>query len=78
MDERFSLIAATLDEAKAYHTAQLNGTLFADGYPLPRPVAPPTWRDRVARRWARVTGYLRTVWSALRGDDLVPYNESEW
>lgn len=64
----FDLLRHKMDEAKAHHVRLLNQQLFTS-IPL-KPVAPPTWRERVR-------GYFAVLWAAVRGRaDL--YRDEDW
>lgn len=74
-DLQFDLEVAKMEALKRDMARRLNEELFHDV--VTRPYVPPTWRERVRRRWLRVMGYLSTLWRALQGDD--PYeHEGDW
>jgi hypothetical protein len=72
----YDLLAAKLEEAKAYHVRELNRQLFAVG--VSRPVRPLTLRERLSRRLARVRGYFSVLWDALRGRDLYERDDYDY
>ncbi len=50
----------------------LDHAMFVDHLSEGRaPTPPPTWRDRLSRKFMPITGYCSTLWQALRGVDLV-------
>lgn len=73
----FDLLVAKMERAKQDHLRELNRQLF--GIAASPPLYVPSKWHRWSMRWLRVRGYLRTLWAALRGDELVqPYDGDDY
>lgn len=73
---KFDLLAARLEAAKRDAMVQLNRDMFALTPNVPAKPLPRWWF--LQRRWMRVTAYLRTLWLALKGRELVEADDWDY
>lgn len=74
MSDKFELVAAKLEALKAEMIAEINRSIFS--VPVGHVPRTLTRRERLQIAVARVRGYFRVLWSALKGED--PYDDYHW